>query len=604
MSVLSLATAASGINELLGHDLATWAFKLTVLCFPFLLTYLLTHIRFVVQTRTLKKLKVHSFHSPPVPPYAVPGLGHAYSVLFNAEKLLRPLQTLVEARVLRLSIPLSRILYVLPGEGVRSLFRASRDLVPVPGTFDALTVFFGLTPADYRVFNHEHISAFEASRGGGGRSTPHADASRRIMELQRDDFVTFLHGENLRPVMDAFSSNLGRLFRSRHPRGSSPESTSLPDLYAFVRDSVFRAEVEALYGKHIFAVCPSLCEDFWSFYGAFPVISRGGPRWLYHSQYRSRDGMLRNLDAWRRWCNSNSYKDDEGPGDAVFNPVWGTRYVKNMVRRFEGLGFSDAGVSSVLLGFLFVTTANTIPAAAWMILHILLDQSLISRLRQETSEELGAINAPIDCTALSSAPLLNSVYRETLRLHVAGFVGRRASGEWGRLRGGSLPVLRPGATGISANWLGGLNQYVWNTGREVNGRAEHPVESFWAERFLEYPDDPRSGPLRKPPSVYADTAGAGPAKPFRDDSRARVPNPPALRGYFFPFGGGVWRCPGEALAKNTILVTAFMLLRELDIEMLDPADAAKTSSQHRAIPFGTHSFDRQVPVRCWKRSRE
>ncbi|KAK1985466.1 cytochrome P450 [Colletotrichum cereale] len=599
MGMLSLIFDAHGIGEPFNHGLAILIFKLVVLSAPFLITYLLTYTRFVFQTRRLKN---GGSHPSPVPPYLVPGLGHTYSILFNAEKLLRPLQMKVQNHVLSLSLPTGALLYVLPGEGVRSLFRAPKELVAVPGIFDALTVFFGLKPADYRIFDHEHISAFEA-KNGRVHSTFHPDESRRVMDLQRKDVITFLRGENLKLVTDEFSTNLEQLFWSYHPHRSTTESTTIPDLYAFVRDSFFRAKIEALYGKHIFTVCPSLCEDFWAFYKAFPIISRGSPRWLYPAQYRSRDQMLHNLDKWRRWCNSQSHQDDEEPENAESDPVWGTRYVKDMVRRYEGLEFSDAGVSSLLLGFFFVTTANSTPAAAWMILHILLDQSLVSRLRRELLIESEVSNAPIDYTALLSAPLLNSVYNETLRLHISGQIGRKAFGDGVRLHGDSLSALQSGATGMSAGWLGGLNKSVWNTGQEINGRAEYPLESFWAERFLEYPDDPTSGPLRKPSSIYKGIAGPGRAEPVRDDSKARLSNPAALRGHFFPFGGGAWKCPGENLAKNTVFVTAFLLLKELDIEILDPVDAAKASSQHRAMPFGTHGFDRTVPIRCWKRSQ-
>ncbi|KAK1594135.1 cytochrome P450 [Colletotrichum navitas] len=537
--MLSSISGTPHINEIIEffhHDLVIWAFKLVVFGFSFLLTYLLTYIRFVIQTWSLQ---VSGIYPSPVPPYLVPGLGHTYSIIFNAERFLRPLH-----HVLSLSTPLSPILHVLPGEGVRSLFRAPKDLVPVRGTFDALKVFFGLTPADYHVFNNEYISALEAKKGKQ-YSTSHADASRPIMELQRNDFVTFLHGQNLRLVMDGFSFNLGQLFRSHDSHVSPSEPVNLPDLYVFLPDSIFRAEIEALYGKHIFT--------------ALPVISRGSPRWLYPAQYQSRDKVLHNLGKWRRY----PYKEDEELGNAVSNPIWGTHYMKNMVRRYEDLELSNAGIPSVLHGFLFVTTANSIPAATWMALHILLDKPLVSRLRQELLKESEAKNAPIDYTALLLAPLLNPVYRETLR----------------------------------------LNESVWNTARQINGRTEYPVESFWAERFLEYTDDPRSGPLRKPPSTYANTIGTSPVKPFRDDSKARLPDPAALRGHFFPFGGGAWRCPGEILAKKTILVTAFLLPKELDVYIFDPMDAAKASSQHRMIPFGTHAFDRKVPIRCWKRSQ-
>ncbi|KZL87431.1 nacht and ankyrin domain protein [Colletotrichum incanum] len=597
MGAFSSVLDAPSTNESFNHGLATFTLNLAALSVPFLLTYVFTYTRFVFQNWSRRSSEGRS---SPVPPYIVPGLGHAYSILFNAEKLLRPLQTKFQSSIFRLSLPVGSLLYVLPGEGVRSLLRASRDFVPVPGLFDGLTVFFGLTPADYHIFNHDHISAFESTKGKE-HSTSHPDESRRIMEHQRKDFTTFLTGENLRLVMERFSCNLRELIYPYHFIHSDPESVVIPDLYTFVRDAIFKAEVEALYGKHIFTICPSFGKDFWAFYDAFPVVSRGSPRWLYPAQYRSRDQMLRNFNIWRKWCKSNSYRDNEEPGNAESDPIWGTRYVRNMVRRYEGLEFSETGVSALMLGFLFVTTANTIPATAWMALHIFLDQTLVSRLRRElliTSETTESQN---DSIALSSAPLLNSVYRETLRLHVAGTIGRKAVDAGVRLHGDSLSALKSGVTGMSSSWLGGLNESVWNTGKIINGVAEYSLESFWAERFLEYPGDPWSGPLRKPTVCYEGTTGAVQEKPVREDSKARLSNPAGLRGYFFPFGGGAWRCPGETLAKNTILVSAFLLLKELDVEILDPLNAAKASSRHRTMPFGTHAFDRPVPARYQKR---
>ncbi|KAK1674074.1 cytochrome P450 [Colletotrichum godetiae] len=566
-----------------------------ILCTPFLLTYLFTYIRFLWQTRPCSRAEAIR---PAIPSYFVPGLGHAYSILFNAERFLRPLQPRLKGSVLSLSAPASSLCYVLPGEGVRSLFKGPRELVPVPGIFDALTIFFGLQAADYHVFEHNYVSAFE-KRDGAGFSTSHPDASRRIMEHQRKDFITFLNGENLRLVMDRFSSNLNHQLWPHNASVTNQCPVVFPDLYKFVRDAIFRAEVEALYGKHIFKSCPSFCEDFWALYDAFPVISRGGPRWMYPSQYRTRDLVLENLSKWRSWCNSNSDHDDTEPGNAEYDPIWGTRYVRNMVRRYEDLGFSEAGISSVILGFLFVTTANTIPAACWMVLHALLDQSLTLRLRHELSIRDNGEKTSLDCTVLSSAPLLNSVYRETLRLHVAGAIGRKSVGGGLRLHGDSFSTLPSGTTALSANWLGGLDGSIWNTGRKTNGVTEHSLESFWAERFLEYPDDPTSGPLRKPDSVthnYDVTE-----KYVRDDSKAKLSNPSALRGHFFPFGGGAWRCPGETLAKNTILVSVFLILRDFQVEILDPTDAAQARSHHRAMPFGSHAFDRKVPVKICKR---
>ncbi|KAH8743070.1 hypothetical protein F5883DRAFT_591245 [Diaporthe sp. PMI_573] len=103
-----------------------------------------------------------------------------------------------------------------------------------------------------------------------------------------------------------------------------------------------------------------------------------------------------------------------------------------------------------------------------------------------------------------------------------------------------------------SNWLGSLNSSFWNA-TDVPGRVKkHPVEAFWAERFL-------------------------------GDQRKKA----GLAENWFPFGGGASRCPGESLAKHTILCTVAEILKISDVELSDPV--AK-------FPFGSHAFDKRVPI--------
>lgn len=250
-----------------------------------------------------------------------------------------------------LSLPGRNLGIALPGEAVREMFRNSRNSVPVPGLFDALTVFFGLTPRESAVFDHARISDFEDQHGEGYRTT-HPDPSRRIIEHQRRDFSRFLTGDGLADIMGRFHVNLQR--EVARPLTSPIAQERLPDLYRLVRDAVFRAEVEAIYGENVFAISPSFCEDFWAFYDAFPVVSRGLPRWLFPSHYRARDRMLDNFRAWRRCCSSRLDLSEDDLVDCEYEPVWGTRYVRRMVQRHEKMGFSEDGIASVMLGYLFV----------------------------------------------------------------------------------------------------------------------------------------------------------------------------------------------------------------------------------------------------------
>ncbi|KAF5986493.1 nacht ankyrin domain-containing protein [Fusarium coicis] len=245
-----------------------------------------------------------------------------------------------------------------------------------------------------------------------------------------------------------------------------------------------------------------------------------------------------------------------------------------------------------------LTFANTIPAAAWMMLHLHLNDGMVDRVRAELSKTALDKSGFVRLDDLAQQPLLNSIYYETLRLRVAGTVGRRspikiqAPGGWEF--GANFPMLIP-------SWLSGLDSSFWNTGGTLpDGKSQHPVDKFWGERFLQYPDDPLSGPVRKEHSSHQNPAAKAPQRSESDDCSAQLVTK-GTQGHWFPFGGGTSKCPGEALAGQTILTTVVFMLCNFDIELCAPKEAGEIRSQHRALPFGSHAFDRPVPIRIRRR---
>ncbi|KAF5709867.1 nacht ankyrin [Fusarium globosum] len=451
----------------------------------------------------------------------------------------------------------------MPGKQIEGLFRRSSSLVPTPSLFDALTVFFGLSSRDIHIFNHDRVSAYEASVGF---CTDHPDVSRRMMEHQRRDFVHYLQGRNLVFVMERFKKNLASELSAAPEVGHG--YGRIPDLFSFLSNLILRSNVEALYGEHLLRICPTFCQDFWNFYKAFPNIS----------------------------------KDNDELRDVEYEPIWGTQYVRKMIQRHEALGISDNGVAVVMLGYFFVAMANTVPAALWMILHILLDPSLLRQVRHRinpASQSTGAGEEP-DIRILVKDPFLNSIYYETLRLRVASTVGHRSlddqlclSGGW-KVKSG-IPIMFTG-------WLAGLDESCWNTGQDLpSGDPEHPLNAFWAERFLDCPgSSSMSGPAKR---KRVQPARESPQKPTTrsgtEDTRSKA-SVAGLQGHFFPFGGGAFRCPGEALAKHVVFASVAMVLQTYDLRLVDPDEAGNIQPGHRELPFGLHSFDRPVPVEICK----
>ncbi|KAK4206563.1 hypothetical protein QBC37DRAFT_407005 [Rhypophila decipiens] len=66
-------------------------------------------------------------------------------------------------------------------------------------------------------------------------------------------------------------------------------------------------------------------------------------------------------------------------------------------------------------------------------------------------------------------------------------------------------------------------QTLWNTGYMLpSGALEYPVETFWAERFLKYPNEVISGPIRKPEWSMHETRGRSSQKTVEDDRTAKI----------------------------------------------------------------------------------
>lgn len=233
---------------------------------------------------------------------------------------------------------LSRSIYLaITEDQIRWLFKSSKPIQPTQSLLEALSSLFGLPAEDQKFFYKAHAP-----------STDKTAISTEIMASQRKDFARYFHGESLSRIMIRFKTNLHQemLLSTNDP----DIWVDKPDLFAYIAGIVFRAEVEAIYGKQIFKLCPSLTKDFWRFYDSFPVITNGVPRWIYPWPYSHRQKINNHLHTWRIWCQTNACFDTE----VEYDHTRGTEYVRKMTERFEQLGLSDGGIAATLAGFMFV----------------------------------------------------------------------------------------------------------------------------------------------------------------------------------------------------------------------------------------------------------
>ncbi len=199
---------------------------------------------------------------------------------------------------------------------------------------------------------------------------------------------------------------------------------------------------------------------------------------------------------------------------------------------------------------------------AWVILDTLLRPDLLSKAKEEITEALSndeETSTAFDLTKLLSQPFLQSIYSEELRMR-AGVAIQRVPvvddfkiGPWKFPRGQMI---------VASSWHEHRDKKVWNEGPS-NG-VSHPVEEFWAERFLVYPNDPNSGP-RRPDAKTKAKIRITEKTALSEDKPIFTIDP--VQGSYVPYGGGLKMCPGRFYAKQEIFISTAIFLTFFDIEM-------------------------------------
>lgn len=137
------------------------------------------------------------------------------------------------------------------------------------------------------------------------------------------------------------------------------------------------------------------------------------------------------------------------------------------------------------------------------------------------------------------------------------------------------------------------DEEVWGTG---DPNDSHPVKTFWVERFLVYPSDPNSGPLKHKEHLREGLANNPDPS---DSSKGPIFSLSGLAGAWIPFGGGRRQCPGSKFAKQEIILGAAMFCSSFDIE---PCSAAKPEPNMDYYGLGGLPPQQKIPVRIRRRN--
>ena len=246
--------------------------------------------------------------------------------------------------------------------------------------------------------------------------------------------------------------------------------------------------------------------------------------------------------------------------------------------------------------------ANIVPIIAWSLLDILLRPTLLNQVMTQinnATDSGSALPQGLQMPDLLANPLLQSIYAEELRLRFAFLVTRTPLTDNFQIGGWRFPK---GDMILASTWHAHRDNTVWNEG-PVRGES-HPVDHFWAERFLVYPDDPASGPRKSSSGTVVKPKVSRPG-----DRTAEVgSNEPkftteSVAGSWFPYGGGAKLCPGRFYAKQEAIGGVAMFLSMFEIELKQDKLAGFPQPDMSAYPFGVLAPKGRFPARMRKRKQ-
>ena len=192
---------------------------------------------------------------------------------------------------------LGQELYMVSGsEAIKAVFK-SKYLESKPGIGIAISRLFG---------GPKECTGFYLADDSGIHDQPHPDSKvkpeHRIFYLTHKTIHDFFAGPGLPNFCRRFQKNLNQQISDT---GVNQDWTEMPDLFAFLRDLMSRAAIEATLGPQLLRINPSFIQDLWKFDNSLPYLFRGLPSWLVPQAYAVRKRCLDTIKAWRKFAEEN-----------------------------------------------------------------------------------------------------------------------------------------------------------------------------------------------------------------------------------------------------------------------------------------------------------
>jgi cytochrome P450 len=440
--------------------------------------------------------------TPPLIPYAVPGLGS--TIGFSSQTVgkfwtwLRIQSDRYRQDAFSIMLAGKRTHFIFSEEGVAAVFR-SRQL------------------SRAELDRQLAVNVLGMSKEDSFRAFPDRTDEKGEISTER------LHSEHLlsSAAVNSLTGTFMRTFQAQLGGETDLTDGLVVNLYDWLWNRVFRASTTALCGTKLLEMYPDFDLDYRIWEDNLLGLLFGTPRLFARQAYRARDACVQKLEKWLQAGYQHPVEEGEDPD---WTPDFGARVMLKRHRLYQQRDLSIRGQAGWDLIFLAGILSNATPATGWLLLHILSPTSAPS-FRTDVMQELQSCRRPdgsVDILALTRLPLLNSAFHEVLRLYVDLLVVRHVDSSVAL----GTHHVRKGEQVMAPTWMTHRNPAFFDS-----------PDVFDPKRFLI--TDPESGKQ----SHSATGLGAK----------------------YFPFGGGHYMCPGRVFAKQEVLGTIAVLLLNFDI---------------------------------------
>ncbi|KAF2179836.1 cytochrome P450 [Zopfia rhizophila CBS 207.26] len=476
---------------------------------------------------------------PPVLHPKVPFIGHIIGLLSNGTKYYATVSARCKYPIFSLPMLSSRTYIVTSPTLASHIQRASTTLLFAP-------LIIGFTD---RMVGFQDKTSVAKIR------------DLKAKEENRPDFMDRMH-DMMYFVLSPSEINIvsAIMLEQLSNRINAVPNETERELFEWVREQFTAVTSYAFHGpENLFAMEPRLIEDFFIFErGLVGLMSSPVPQLTARKAYLARERVFKGL---LEYMAKGRYKK-------------GSTLVQNRYRMHSEIGLSLPDIARSEIGMLFGLLPNASITTFWVLNNIFSRPQLLAEIREEIQKNALSIDGSGKIRTISfeslrsSCPLLNSVYRESLRLN-APMTSTRLVVE---------------DTIVADTYLLRANSVV-----QIAGDVIHKDTNVWG------PDASSFNPRRFISSPYGTKTGVA-------ESEKSPVHPAAFRG----FGGGSVFCPGRHFAQREILSLVAAVVTIFDLEPPKGEDHIPFNPpiDETRLPLGVMKPLREVSVRMKRRDVE